>query len=465
MKTRRIILSLLALCLISAVVFGQFGNIGRDRYSGPIGPADIKYQNVLVVEPGNYKVADSLSGAYDWLKSSDQDGQMGALSQYNPRALILLPGHYDISGGLLLDTDDVHVYHSGSPEACVLNNSAAGVGASIEIHTYTVKQTADRVSLQGFTIQMTAASNNCSAFVTAATDNSDSKYRNMNFRRTSPISIKTPVFHQTVENGTWENCKADAYAWRVAHDISFNPTMFNCESAIGAVSDYSFGGDNNGTAGTGTIGGKFYNCRGGKYAFGGCTSFGMEITSAAEFHNCIADERSFGLGMDVAGKFYNCVGGRSCFGGYTYSTNSAYPPVFSGEAYNCKAGANSFGSGVRGTGTEPKFSGTLIGCVMEGDGTYGESMQCEGGRIENSRLQFNATDGHGLTLTDGNTKVYNTVIITDGTGKSLYAAAAQNVFAVHCRMNADKHANVTNLVIGGQLASAVALCIVDSDVN
>jgi len=428
-------------------------------------PPKIKLGNSRFVGPD-----DDLVELYDWLKSSDRDSQMGTLSENNPRSLILTSGYHDLSSGLLLDTDDVHIYHFGPAEACVVDYTGVSIGLTNDNHSYTVKQTADRITLQGFTIHNTTNTPRVSAFVLEPanalwplfTYNEKSYYKFMNFRKAN-ISTSTrrfPVFHQSDEHGKWLHCVADGMAWRVADGVDFNPTMWDCM----CEGDYGFGGDNNGNpSGTGTIGGKFYKCVGQKYSFGGCSSYGMAITSSAEFWFCESGERSFGLSMNVAGTFYYCIGGRSCFGGYPYSFNESYTPNFSGEAYYCKAGANSFGSGVRGTGTEPKFSGVLFGCVIEGDSSYGESFQCEGGRIENCRIVMAATNQHALILTDGNTKVYNSTLISTGTGNSIYAASAQNVVATHCRMNADKHANVTNLIGGGALADGY--CVMDSDVG
>lgn len=408
----------------------------------------IKLGNCRFVGP-----EDDLVEVYNWLKSSDRNGQMGALSQYNPRTLILSPGYYDLSSGLLLDTDDVHIYHFGPAEACVVDYTGVSDGASNDNHSYTIKQTADRITLQGFTIHNTSVKTKCSSFVVEpsnvlwppVTNNESSYYKFMNFRRTSPnnSTYKFPVFHQADEHGNWLHCLSDGYSWRTADGIHFNPTMWDCT----CEGDYGFGGDNNGNpSGTGTIGGTFYKCKSDSYSFGGCSNYGMDITSDAEFWFCEAGERSFGLSQNVAGKFYYCIGGRSCFGGYPYSFNGSYTPVFSGEAYYCKAGANSFGSGVRGTSTEPKFSGVLFGCVIEGDGSYGESFQCEGGRIENCRIVMAAANQHAIILTDGNTRVYNSTLISTGTCNSIYAASAKNVVATHCRMNAAIHGNVTNLI-------------------
>ena len=53
--------------------------------------------NSVVVDP-----SDDLTVKYDWLKSSDRDAAMGALSATNRRTLILSPGIYTLLVSLIL---------------------------------------------------------------------------------------------------------------------------------------------------------------------------------------------------------------------------------------------------------------------------------------------------------------------------------------------------------------------------
>ena len=186
----------------------------------------------------------------------------------------------------------------------------------------------------------------------------------------------------------------------------------------------------------------------------GPSSFGVNeetngVDVSGTFVNCIGGDSSFGYGgLDYAGKasgkFYHCVGGEYAFGG-------GY--LASGTFKNCKGGHMAFGGGADG-----RLTGTLDGCEVDGgsDGgpELGGPLYCEGATIRNSRLKMTATNGHCLVLVDGNTVVENTTLLVNHgeNGVPIYAATAQNVVAVHCRMNnASKDAdglgaNVTNLV-------------------
>ena len=107
-------------------VNAQFAGGYRSRYSGPLEAQDIKYKNALVVQPGEYKVAATLQGAYDWLKSSARDGDMGALAYDNPRTLIFLPGKYVLLAALACDTSFVNLTGmTGTKEDVVISVSDA----------------------------------------------------------------------------------------------------------------------------------------------------------------------------------------------------------------------------------------------------------------------------------------------------------------------------------------------------
>ena len=73
------------------------------------------YGNAVLITP-----SDDLQVKYDWLKSSDRDAEMGALSSTNRRTLILTPGTYTLSAILTLDIDYVDLTGLGS--AIITNN-------------------------------------------------------------------------------------------------------------------------------------------------------------------------------------------------------------------------------------------------------------------------------------------------------------------------------------------------------
>ena len=60
-------------------------------------------------------------------------------------------------------------------------------------------------------------------------------------------------------------------------------------------------------------------------------------------------------------------------------------------------------------------------------------------------IEVTGTDKHAVEIT-GEARIYNCTLIANGTGKSIYAAAAQNAKITHCRLNLGIHANVTNLI-------------------
>lgn len=191
------------------------------------------------------------------------------------------------------------------------------------------------------------------------------------------------------------------------------------------------------------------NCIGSGSSSFGVNEDGNGVDVSGTFVNCIGGHLSFGHGgLDYAGKasgkFYHCVGGEYAFGG-------GY--LASGTFKNCKGGHMAFGGGAYG-----RLTGTLDGCEVDGGSAgapeLGGPLYCEGATIRNSRLKMTATNGHCLVLVDGNTVVENTTLLVNQgeNGVPIYAATAQNVVAVHCRMNnASKDAdglgaNVTNLV-------------------
>ena len=79
----------------------QFGLPVPDR---SVTPGKINLDNSKIVG-----LDDDLQAAYDWLKSSDRDGQMGALADDNRRTLILAPGQHAITGNWEVDTDYVDI--------------------------------------------------------------------------------------------------------------------------------------------------------------------------------------------------------------------------------------------------------------------------------------------------------------------------------------------------------------------
>lgn len=392
------------------------------------------------------RTTESLQERYNWLKSSDRNAQMGILSATNRRTLLLLPGIYTITSMFVLDTNFVDVVClSGDPSDAVL----AG-----EVSPCVVKQTASDIILFGFTIKNTSnlyVVEGKNAFGIDAADNSPSIYKFMHFRhpyggKMGPPPIKTRycVIGYSDIRGTWSFCEADAYAWRPTDNKTLGATMTYCSAGKN-----SFGSD----AANSNISGTLRHCTALWESFGGCVGWGCNITETALLEDCIAGDKSYAMGMIFAGTAKRCVGGDKCFAGCADIPD--YYGTFLGYAEDCVASDRSFGSGHANS----KCSGQLVRCKCT---AMPETIYCEGAKIRDSYLQVAGTNKHCITLNNGNTKLYNNTLIANGNGNSIYAAAAQNVLALHCRTNKDKHANVTNLVGDGSLAAGY--CIVSSEV-
>jgi len=191
----------------------------------------------------------------------------------------------------------------------------------------------------------------------------------------------------------------------------------------------------------GEFSGLALDCTAASYCFTG--------TVSGELWRCHGGESSFGgSGKIFTGKAYDCIGGDKSFGNMTCS----------GEVYRCLGGDGSFGFFVQ-------FSGIAEDCVCTGDGFLG--MYIDSGtdailrrcRAENRTLPIRkwqglmtgctfknaATNGNAVEIT-GEARIYNSTLIANGTGKSIYAAAAQDAKIAHCRMNKGIDANVTNLI-------------------
>jgi len=346
-----------------------------------VNEAAINFKNCKYVMPG-----DDIQAAYDWLKSSDRDAAMGALTSINRRVLVLSSGLYTLSATLTLDTSFVDIIGIGAyPQDVVVYLAGVGTGA-------TVAQTADNIKLSNFQIrhymQATAAEEHDHAFTIgtpadSTVDNTNSVYRYMDFRLSSEAinHEQIPCHSYSDFAGTWEFCTGGKYSWRTAANKDFNPTMRFC---IGG--DSSFGGDNyNTTDGTGVINGTFINCIGGKYCFGGCSVFGMVCSSDSYFENCISDGYSFAMGKEFAGTAINCHGKTNCFGatGAAAGDPNLYGS-FTGLAIGCSAQIISFGTmrSCFGMDTTAEAVGTMSGIIKNcwiyksnQDKTYGTTIQ------------------------------------------------------------------------------------------
>lgn len=344
--------------------------------------------------------SDSILTLYAQLKSSDRNAVMGVLSATNRRVLLLTPGVYTITESLILDTDFVDIASiSGNPKDTIIQKTvfegAPPRGCII--------QTANNVCLTGFTIRTNGGLTidfGLDINITSG-DNTDSYYRNMDFESTKDPAQAFCVTGTSNIDGTWENCNADSYAWRLASSKVLKATMKDCNSGI-----YSYGGDASGIS----ISGTFYRCVTGSYSFGGCTSVGCNITSDALFVDCIAGKCSYAMGRNFAGTAIRCRGGAMCFGGSS-SDNINYAGSFSGVAEYCTAediDGGSFGMGFASN----VFSGQASYCRTNTVGQYASGFL-------SSRLGTITDNSEFASYTTSFDGVNNDLVITSakvGTG-------------------------------------------------
>lgn len=293
----------------------------------------VDYGNSVLVHCG-----EDLIARYNWLKSSDRNGKMGALSATNRRTLVLVPGTITLSSTLTLDTDYVDIVSfSGNSKDTIVTKGTGGA---------TVTQTANDVVLRGFTIRNTGSSSGDYGFLVDASDNSDSIYEEMHFRHPYAVGSHNGVHGSSDIKGTWRQCESDDYAWRLATTKTLGATMVNC-----VAGDSSYAGD----AIDGTLSGAFIRCIGGDDSFGGCGGRGAKTTEDAYYEECVAGNNSYSIGYEFAGTAIRCVGGSNCFAGYS-GTGPNYG-TFSGYAEDCIVElGNNFGMGH----TSCECSGIII---------------------------------------------------------------------------------------------------------
>jgi hypothetical protein len=408
----------------------------------------VGYKNIVFVRPG-----EDLAAKYDWLKSASRDAQMGALSATNRRVLVLTPGKYEPASEWELDTDyvDVTTLTPLDPRATLVTSARED---PVTVPS-TVKQTADDVRLSGFTIENTAttANDNGVGFGIAASDNSASVYEHMHFLLTTAggsTSIhKWPVgcvITDGVLDGSWYFCESGNRGWRVRNDTgqlsTFRPYMFHCKAGTG-----SFCGDGYGKVQITSC--EMYHCEAGMFSYASCSGMGAEITSDAYFENCIGGDKCWAQGCPCAGTFVHCRGGSICFGG---SQGKVYGS-FTGVAIDCEASGDSFGAGW----SDSRCTGRLERCRITG---IGDAMFCNGAILKDCYIQVTGTNKHCIDLSSdaGTTKIYDSTLIANGSGDSIYAGGAKNVIAAHCRLNKAINANVTNLI-------ATPYNVIDSDIG
>jgi hypothetical protein len=100
----------------------------------------LRWNNAIVIS-----TADDIAAKYNWLKSADRDAEMGALSFYNWRMLILSPGVHRISGTSKLSLDTSYIGITSltpqSPESTIITRDTGD--------DYVIEQSCACLSLTG----------------------------------------------------------------------------------------------------------------------------------------------------------------------------------------------------------------------------------------------------------------------------------------------------------------------------
>jgi len=460
------------------------------------------YGNATLITP-----KDNLIAKYNWLKSSDRDEIMGALSPTNRRTLILAPGRYVVdSTGLVLDTsyvdittltlsspDSVRIYHDNpyanmrvikqtaydvrlsgfSVEACgesfednyalELKCSKDYTGCKISGATRTIRKTGIGTGgIQVEDVVCIPSGNNRGCYPIIEITDSDNivvsgKLVSENNASLGIVSMHScyrylkfyssysiAVYGTSHFGGCWENCVSNWSSWISAANKMQYVKMYNCEGKL-----VCFGGETPGCY----LDGFLFGCKGEEQSFGGCSNRGGDVN--AELWFCEAGDGSYALGRTFSGKAYYCKGGAHCFAGFS-GTKPYYYGTFSGYAEGCTATGNSFGGG----NANCVNSGTLVNCRVTG---MDDAMYCTGAKIRNSFIKTDGTNKHAIVLNDNNTEIHNSTLIANGSGNSIYAEDYKSVLALYCSMNADKSSNVINAVGDGTLEAG--FCIISANIK
>lgn len=402
------------------------------------------YQNWLASRSNSIVITpqDNILEKYAWLKSFDRNAQMGAKSATNRRVLLLMPGTYTPTACLTLDTDFVDI--------CAVATDPTATIVKGALSPAVVSQIVNDVVLAGFTIKNTYSGSlgEYNTFIINAEDNTPSKYYFMHFRHANPGSITTPYKRACVAgykhiNGFWWECEGDAFTWLCKKNYNLAATMYYC-----VAGNTSFLRDNeNDTNGTGVLSGTLIGCKAGDASFGGCSTFGSNVTGHLE--DCKAGNSSYAMGKNFSGTAIRCIGGDDCFGGYQ-GVGANYG-TFSGVAKYCSASGRSFGSGHASC----KNSGRLLNCEIT---AMPEAMYCQTAMLENTILYVTGINKNVIYCNDTYVEIYNCKLITNGTGYSISGPQYYTFLALHCRMNKDKHPDISNYHGNGSLLAG--LCIV-----
>lgn len=371
---------------------------------------------------GNNKIVtpnENVLDAYDWIKSSDRDAKMGALSYENRRCLILMPGNYNWTGqALVLDTNYVDLYGLGSPESIVLRRTDTSTGT----HIIGVEQKAfdvriDNILFQsavyddgqkGHGLQLTVGNEKTSATTTHGGSYCRVQATGIGanvdwsrYEKDYEVYVSVPGgdsgwYEPYYMNETYNNDDSLMIVGNPGESTGDVTCRVTCKASIyknlRGYSDpeHNVVGSNKSTCsiwGKYSIVGRWYDCIASDNAW----RIGQYQELRAYMENCEADSYSFGGDAEgtgdgeISGIFVNCVGGDDSFGG---CVNFGLP--CSGIFINCRAGSSSYGMGVVCSGQffnctggdkcfggynvlsyKPTFSGYAINCIA-GINSFGQ---------------------------------------------------------------------------------------------
>lgn len=279
---------------------------------------------------------DDLSIKYDIAKGLTPHGN--PLSSSNRATFIIMPGAYNLSSELEIDTEFVDILGLGSMKL------DRGCKTAVTLLTNTINVSANDVRVKGISVgtQQFKIGNNLPLQVIE-----DCSGGNLSFG-----SLGGTV------SGTFTNCTGDAYSFGGSGTGAASGTFTNCSGGI-----YSFGG-------YATASGSFTNCAATSSGFGG---FGG--IASGSFKDCASGGvASFGGGNISSGTFTNCTAGMYSFGGGASGTAS-------GTFNNCSGGEYSFG-GLGGTASGKFFHCTLTTGTFQTPSGTGKYRLCIDGNYD-----------------------------------------------------------------------------------
>jgi hypothetical protein len=299
--------------------------------------------------------ATNLLAAYAAATALTPYGQ--ALSATNRAVVLLPPGQYDLGVGALSMTAEYVDVVGMSSVARHQHVYGQSNGAS----TGVIMQTANDVRLENLWVECTRSSG---GLVSDSTD---------------PAAYFPDSNQPLTEVRNCAFTADDANAWSMRIHITYSGKYTDCTGG-----DYAFGGY------YGTASGTFTNCTGGYAAFGGYYG-----TASGMFTNCTGGDFAFGSGGTASGTFTDCTGGNYAFGGVG-TASGTFTNCTSGYAAFGGSGGTASGTFTNCTGANGAFggnggtaSGTFNGCTG-GDYAFGGS----GGGIA-SGMFINCFGGYG----------------------------------------------------------------------